>query len=97
MSQIAYTIHENDDQGYPLTNEIRIANDGGIADKIFRIMLHEFGHTIRFGHLTDRAYIMFNSAPLPSDIHPDELWMLDVYEALPNTTDMVIYNSSLIR
>ena len=90
-SQIGITRHTLDPQGYPLRDDIDIVDDFAYAVTLYRIFLHEIGHTIRLCHLNFRDYIMYPGQPLPSDISDDEVEVVRMYEALPNGIDMSIY------
>ncbi len=75
----------------PLKDDIDIVDDIEDSMTAYRIMLHETGHTIQFSHLPNKGFIMYASHPLPDDISDDEAWLVRLLEALPNRTDMRIY------
>lgn len=90
---IAITRHTQDEEGLPLRDMIEFAKDLTSEDVLYRVMLHEFGHTIRLGHLP-RGFLMFAGQPLPGDITDDEVWLVKLYEGLPNRIDMSMYLDS---
>ena len=57
-------------------------------------MMHECGHTIRFGHVDSNVFIMFYGQPLPQDISDDEIAALLLHHALPTRVEMSIYDES---
>lgn len=89
--QVGFTVHSNDDAGKPLRDDINLINDFINSDVAYRVILHELGHTIRFGHLPSSGFIMYGAQPLPTDISDDEEWLLKVYEALPDGTNLEFY------
>ena len=95
--QIGITSYTSDAQGYPVLDRIRIVDTFMDANRLYSIMLHELGHTIRMGHLNSPDYIMFASQPLPADISSDEIRAVQLRMALPNRTDLGIYDVSPSR
>jgi hypothetical protein len=61
---------------------------------LYRIFLHEMGHTIRLNHLGLGRYIMWGSQPLPADIHAEEAMAVQIYVAMPNDFDIDPYDST---
>jgi hypothetical protein len=95
---IGVTHHTVGTDLHPIRDEIWIVNNAqpSGADFIYKVMLHEFGHTIRYGHLNDRAFIMFGSQPLPDDISDDEASATALHYGLPTRVDMAIYDTEQI-
>lgn len=88
------TKYKNGDDLLPLFDTIALVD--GITDAVFlyRVCLHELGHTIRLGHVYTGDYIMYAGQPLPGDISKDELAVLELLRALPNNLDMDMYDDS---
>ncbi|HXV13885.1 MAG TPA: hypothetical protein VEC56_06730 [Candidatus Krumholzibacteria bacterium] len=92
--QNGITSYTNDGEGYPLVDRIRIVDSFADGDRLYSIMLHELGHTIRLRHLNDPSYIMFASQPLPDDISNDEVRLVQLLTALPNAVKLEVYDRS---
>jgi hypothetical protein len=90
-SLIGITRHTFDPEGYPLRDDIEIVNEFGSEQNLYRILVHELGHTIRLCHLNFRDYIMYPGQPLPADISDDEVEIVRMHETLPSGIDMSIY------
>jgi hypothetical protein len=88
--QNGITRHENDANGYPAGEIIQIVDDFSDGAKLYSILLHELGHTIRLGHLP-AGFVMFGGQPLPSDITDDEVRAVQMMLAIPNGTDLSLY------
>lgn len=92
--QVGITHHDQDDFGYPLTDNVWIVDDYANQLSVFITMMHELGHTIRFQHLPS-GYLMYGGQPLPSDVTNDEVLAAQIYTALPNGLDIRIYDDSV--
>jgi hypothetical protein len=90
--QIGYAHIDRDNNGFPVGGYIHIIDDLG-EQKLWSILLHELGHTIQLAHLPS-GYLMYASQPLPSDITEDEVKLVQLYMALPNDTDLSLYDTS---
>ncbi len=90
--QIGYAHIDQDDDGYPVGGYIHIIDDLG-EEKLWSILLHELGHTLRLAHLP-RGYLMYASVPLPDHITDDEVKLVQLFMALPNGIDLSLYNTS---
>jgi hypothetical protein len=90
---IGVTHHENDGAGFPKTSAISIVNDFADRDQLWKVALHELGHTLRFRHLPE-GYLMYGGQPLPMTVTNDEIAVIRLYLALPNRSDMSFYNSA---
>ncbi len=90
--QNGITSYGSDAQGYPLLDRIRIVDTFSDSAKLYAIMLHEIGHTIRLDHLASPNMIMFASQPLPSEISRDEIRAVQLMHALPNGTNLGVYD-----
>jgi hypothetical protein len=92
----AFTKHNVGADSHPILDEIAVRDDIPPASEsfLYRVMLHELGHTIRFGHLNLNNFIMYAGQPLPPDIHEDERAAAVLHQALPTRVDMAIYDSS---
>jgi hypothetical protein len=90
--QNGVTQYDNDAQGYPRLDSIRIVDTFVDEQKLYNIMLHEFGHTVRLGHLDGPAFIMYAGQPLPNDISNDEVRAVQLMHALPNEIDLRVYD-----
>ena len=92
----AFTRHNLGADGHPLTREIHIRDNIPAAAQVFldRVMLHEFGHTIRLGHVDWNTFIMYWGQPLPDDPADDEIAAVVLYHALPPRIKMSIYDAS---
>lgn len=91
--QNGITLYTSDANGYPLQDAIRIVDNFSDAAKLYTIMMHELGHTIRLGHLP-AGFIMYAGQPLPNDITDDEVRMVQLMMALPNGIDLTPYDAS---
>jgi len=80
---------------HPIKDKISIRNNAQApgAAFIYKVILHEFGHTIRFGHLDDSAFIMHAGQPLPDDISDDEVSAVKLHYGLATRVNMAIYAS----
>jgi len=61
---------------------------------IYKVFLHELGHTISLGHTDDRSFIMFAGQPLPGDVSDDEARVVRLHASLPVRIDMAIYDEN---
>lgn len=94
---IGITHHVNDDQGYPLRDEVDITYEVDTWDQVWLVALHEFGHTIRLSHLP-AGYLMHSTfQDMALDITNDEAKVVQLYLALPNGLDMTPYDASDLR
>ncbi|HEX5131586.1 MAG TPA: hypothetical protein VFX92_03765 [Candidatus Krumholzibacteria bacterium] len=89
--QNGVTSRQNDADGYPLKDTIRIVDDFSDAAKLYSIIMHELGHTIRLDHLP-AGFLMFGGQPLPGDVTDDEVRVVQMMLALPNGTDLARYD-----
>ncbi len=92
--QNGITSYTSDAQGYPLHDHVRIVDTFSDGARLYSIMLHELGHTIRLDHLNSPAMIMYASQPLPADISNDEIRAVQLMTALPNGLNLQIYDDS---
>ncbi|MCZ6765343.1 MAG: hypothetical protein O7D32_00285 [bacterium] len=92
---LAVTNHTRAPDRHPILDEIDIVNDIADADLVFRIMMHELGHTIQWGHLNWPEFIMYGGQPLPGDISNDEVVLTKLHAALPSRLNMSIYDTSV--
>lgn len=92
--QVGYTEHENDVEGYPLTDQVYVVDDFSDPVPLFKTMLHELGHTIRFTHLP-AGYLMYGGQPLPDDVTDDEVLAARFYTAIPNGINLRVYDVSV--
>jgi hypothetical protein len=90
----AVTAHINDSEGFPIGETVTFDNSFQQQDPLYRIFLHEMGHTIRLNHLGLGRYIMWGSQPLPADIHAEEAMAVQIYVAMPNDFDIDPYDST---
>lgn len=90
--QIGVTSYTSDAEGYPLFDRIRVIDAFTDEQKLYSVMLHELGHTIRLAHLVGPAFIMSPGHPLPTDISRDEVRAVQLMTALPNGMDLGIYD-----
>ena len=88
---IAVTRHTTGQDLHPIQDEVLVVNDFPDAGFLFRVMLHEFGHTIRFRHLSDPAFIMYSGQPLPDRISDDEAAAAVLHQSLPVRVDLGNY------
>jgi hypothetical protein len=91
---VGITRHTLGDDGHPLRDDIDIMNDFGSAEDVYRITMHEIGHTIRFGYLPHREFIMYGEGNLPADISNDEAEAVKLLVSLPSRINMAIYDES---
>ncbi len=91
--QNGLTEHQNDAAGYPSGERIKIVNDFSDTVKLYAILMHELGHTIRLDHLP-AGFIMFGGQPLPTDITDDEVRVVQMMLAIPNGTDLSVYDAA---
>jgi hypothetical protein len=91
-SNNAVTRYTVDAEGLPTKAVIDIANDFSDPAFLYRVFLHETGHTIGLQHLADRGFIMYFGQPLPGDISDDEVWIANLFHAMPNQTFVDIYS-----
>jgi len=91
---IGITHHENDGAGFPKTSDISIVDDIVDPDFLWKVALHELGHTIRLGHLP-QGYLMDAMEPQPMTVTNDEVMVVKLYLALPNESDLSFYDSSV--
>lgn len=93
---IGLTKHTVTSNSHPIRDEIHIVDDAtaDTEDVIYRIMLHEFGHTIPFEHVSVPTLIMYIGQPLPVDISDDETQAVLLHWALPTRIDMRIYDEA---
>lgn len=94
ISGIASTKHTRGDDGHPIRDEIRIRDNLNDAHLTYKILLHEFGHTISLGHVNDPSFIMYVIHPLPDDISDDEARVVQLHEALPVRIDLSVYDEN---
>ncbi len=90
-SMIGVTRHTFGTDGLPLKDTVDIVDDLSDSAFAYRVMLHETGHTIQLKHLANNGFIMYGGQPLPLDISDDEVWIVRLLEALPNRTELSIY------
>lgn len=91
--QNGITEYTSDARWHPVLDRIRIVDDFADEAKLYSIMMHEFGHTIRLAHLP-AGFIMFGGQPLPADITDDEVSIVRLMVSLPNDLDLAIYDPS---
>jgi hypothetical protein len=93
---IGVTYHREIDNLHPILDEIHIVNSFTQADTVFlyRVMMHEFGHTIAFGHVNASSLIMKPTQSLPRDISDDEANAVILHYAMPTRIDMSGYDES---
>ncbi|MFH1754536.1 MAG: hypothetical protein ABIA59_02425 [Candidatus Latescibacterota bacterium] len=89
---IGITRHTQDTDSHPLRDDIEIVNNSPSSGAIYQVLLHELGHTIRFGHLAFSEFIMYQAGNLPSDIHQDEADAVKLLTSLPHRINMAIYD-----
>lgn len=89
--QNGFTEHENDPDGYPAGETIKIVNDFSDGVKLYSILMHELGHTIRLDHLP-AGFLMYGGQPLPGDVTDDEVGAVQMMLAIPNGTDLARYD-----
>lgn len=82
------------DDDLPLKHTIAIADYLPDSVFVYRIMLHEMGHTVGLGHSYDPNFIMYISQPLPGDISAEEITVMQLLFAIPNYTFMDSYDES---
>jgi hypothetical protein len=91
---LGITHHENDGAGFPKTSDISMVDDIVDPDFLWKVALHELGHTIRLGHLP-QGYLMDAMQPQPMTVTNDEVMVVKLYLALPNGSDLSFYDSSV--
>ncbi len=93
---LGLTKHTVLSNSHPIRDEIHIIDDATADTEqvIYRIMLHEFGHTIPFDHVSVPTLIMYIGAPLPADISDDETQAVLLHWALPTRIDMRVYDEA---
>jgi hypothetical protein len=91
--QNGLTEHKNDAEGYPSGETIKIVDDFSDGAKLYSILMHELGHTIRLGHLP-AGFVMFGGQPLPLDITDDEVRVVQMMLVIPNGTNLSLYDAS---
>ena len=79
---------------HPLRDDIEIVNDFVTVEDLYRVMMHELGHTIHFGHLGYQEFIMYIGGNLPADISNDEAEAVKLLVSLPSRINMAIYDES---
>jgi len=89
---VAFATVDVDVDGHPESGHIDMVDNGADPVIVYRVMLHELGHTIRLDHLQNREFIMFSSQPLPSDISDDEALAVRLHAGLPVSFDLRNYN-----
>ena len=77
---------------HPLIDEVEVVNNSSSRVAIYYILLHEIGHTIQFGHVPFKTFIMFGRHPLPADISQDEIDVLRLLLALPTRLNLANYD-----
>jgi hypothetical protein len=90
----ATTFYEFGDDKHPIFSTIEVDNDLNDSNFLFKVMMHEFGHTIRLDHFHLPEFIMYFGQPLPPDITDDEANLVTLYQAMPLRVDMTIYDES---
>jgi hypothetical protein len=93
-THLGITIHTYDDEDHPLIDQINILNSFSSTTSLYRILLHEIGHTIQFGHVPFGSFIMYPKQPLPPDISQDETDALKLLLALPIRLNMANYDEN---
>jgi hypothetical protein len=91
---IGITHHTNDSQGYPLKDDIAIVDDFRDWHGLWVTALHELGHTIRLSHLPAGYLMNASQQDMAHDITNDEVKLVQLYMALPNSLDMAPYDPS---
>jgi hypothetical protein len=94
MGGAGSTIHTKGDDGHPIRDEIRVIDSFEDPTTVWLVFLHELGHTIQLGHVTDRNFIMYVGQPLPHDVSDDEVAVVELHESLPTRVDMATYDES---
>ncbi len=94
MSGIGVTKHTRGEDGHPIRDEVWLVDYVEDPFLLYKIFLHEFGHTISLGHVSDPNFIMYVGQPLPDDISDDEVRVVQLHEALPVRIDMSIYDEN---
>jgi hypothetical protein len=92
---VAVTTRTVGADNHPLRDVIDIVDDFTNSNNAYKVFMHELGHTIRFMHMSDRAFIMYGGQPLPQDITDDEANAARLHHALPPRIDMAIYDDSI--
>jgi|GEM_PF-1513056 len=91
--QNGFTEHFDGADKLPARDIVRILDEFTDAEKLYRVMMHELGHTIRLNHLP-AGFIMYAGQPLPPDISDDEAMLVRLHVALPNRFDLSPYNGA---
>lgn len=91
--QNGLTRWEEDVDGFPSKAYVDIIDEFADPDRLWKVALHELGHTIRLRHLPS-GYLMFQSHPLPDSPTDDEVLMVQLYLALPNDYDVSVHDIS---
>jgi hypothetical protein len=94
--QIGICRYSFGDDGHPLINHIDIVNNLSSEEKLYRITMHELGHTLHFGHLPFPEFIMYLKANLPTDISNDEAKAAKLLASLPSTINMSMYDEETV-
>jgi hypothetical protein len=92
MSGIGVTKHTRGEDGHPIKDDVWVVDYVEDPFLLFKIFLHELGHTISLGHVNDPSFIMYVGQPLPDDVSDDEARVVQLHEALPARIDMSIYD-----
>jgi hypothetical protein len=87
---IGFTERTNDAGGFPRLDTVKIIDEFSDEEKLYRVMVHELGHTIRLAHLADT--FMMSPGTLPADITDDEVRLVQLMLALPNGVDLTHYD-----
>jgi hypothetical protein len=91
---IGVTKHTRGEDGHPMRDAIWVVDEASDTFVLYKIFLHEFGHTIPLGHVDDQAFLMFMGQPIPDDISDDETRVVQLHESLPTRIDMSIYDET---
>jgi hypothetical protein len=92
---IGITFHETGDDDHPIRSDVHVINDFANEHNLFKVMLHELGHTIRlWQHMATNEFIMFGGQPLPDVISDDEVTVVKLHTTLPVRVDMNHYDES---
>lgn len=92
---LAITRHTTGQDLHPICDEIQVVNDFTNPHTLYKIMMHELGHTIRFTHIGDSEFIMYGGQPLPEDISEDEKNLTILHQSLPTRVDMNSYDARI--
>jgi hypothetical protein len=91
---LGLTSHTYDPEKHPVTDVVSVVNTFNSSFTLYKVMLHEIGHTIQFGHVPYSSFIMYESQPIPDDISDDEANVLRLLLALPVRLDMANYDEN---